>query len=125
MPETNLDRDTRIETADFAANGVYIVRDLEGRPLSWTFNGTLSGKTFGGGTLVLEGTQLSAEDCGLSDSAWRADTANAIWSAVSIGGAPYSITASGSGWLDAPLRHLRFRLTGAASPHILGRLMVA
>ena len=125
MPETNLDRDVRIETANFTANGVYVVRDLEGRPLSWTFNGTLSGRTFGGGTLVLEGTQLSADDCGLADSAWRTDTANGIWSAVSIGGAPYSLTDSGSGWLDVPLRHLRFRLTGATSPAVLGKLLVA
>jgi len=124
MPETNLDRDTRIENAGFSANGVYVVRDVDGRPLSWTFNGTLAGKTFGGGTIVLEGTTLSAGDCGLTDAQWRADTANGIWAAVSIGGTPYSLSASGSGWLDAPLRHLRFRLTGATAPSILGRVLV-
>ncbi len=124
MPELNLDPDIRIETADFAANGVYVVRNAEGRDVAWSFNGTLAGRTFGGGTLALEGTTLSAEDCGLTDAAWSADTANAVWSAVTIGGSPYSLTASGTGWLDAPFRHLRFRLTGATSPSVLGRVMV-
>ncbi len=125
MPEMNLDRDTRIEKADFSANGTFAIRDVDGRTAAWSFNGTLPGKTFGGGTLVLEGTALSATDCELGDSAWATDTTNGIWSPVSVNGTPVSLTASGTGWIDAPFRFLRFRLTGATAPQILGRVLIA
>lgn len=123
MPETNIDPDVRIEAASFTADGVYVVRDLDGRPLSWTFNGTLPGLGFGGGTIAVEATNLSAADTGLSGGDWSADTGNGIWEPVLAEDAPILITGSATGWIDAPFRFVRFRLSGSSEPSILGRVL--
>ena len=116
----------------FTANGVFVLKDLLHLPLSWFIHGAAGltytppahegidpsgGGTFGTGAVVLEGTNASADELGLSDDAWAADTTNGIWSAVSLDGSAYSInTGSENNWLDAPFRNLRFRLYGATSP---------
>lgn len=203
----------------FSANGVKIV-EANGRKMCWTFNGSLPlGNTFGSGTIVLEGTNISPAEVrkaglpetqgaattftntavntgtdtitvtshgrqtgdavvfttsgtppnplvaateyfiirtgvntfklattyanaiagtaiditttgGVGDTqtltpgCWQTDTTHAIWEAISIGGAAYSITASDSEWVDAPVRYYRFRLTGATTPVIKGTAYV-
>lgn len=125
---------------DFTNNGVVVV-ETDRKKFAWSFCGDgdvatldftagignvasdLSGQTgtFGGGTMVLEATNLNYDEIGVSESSWKTNTNGGYWVAVSIGGSPYSITDSDTSWADAPFRFLRFRLTGATAPRIKGK----
>lgn len=129
---------------DFTANGVVVAYEVDNEIVAWTLNGdgnvstlsftagegnvaaSLTGQTgtFGSGTMVLEATNLSWEDLGVTQSAWSTNTNGGYWEAVSVGGSAYSVTASSTSWIDAPFRFLRWRLTGATNPRIKGKYLV-